>query len=131
MADTSARHRVAVTSPPLALGTEPNAIAVLFPPVLAHLPIEALLVDGEPVGIRAAVARLTAPTTDGRATQSRRGVSGRWREGESHSVVAIPAVMRPGWSARPEHLRVPGRPKRSMPRLARDRSLQARKSAPS
>lgn len=31
MTDTSARHRVAVTSPPLALGTEPNAIAVLFP----------------------------------------------------------------------------------------------------
>ena len=59
MADASARHRVAVTSPPLALGTEPNAIAVLFPPVLTHLPIEALLVDGEPVGIRAAVARLT------------------------------------------------------------------------
>lgn len=82
---------------------------------------------GELVGIRAAVARLTAPTTDGRA----RSMSCRWREGESHSLVAIPAVMRPGWSARPEHLRVPGQPKRSTPRLARDRSFQARKSAPS
>ena len=108
-------------------GTEPNAIAVLFPPVLTHLPIEALLVAGEPVGIRAAVARLTAPTTDGRA----RSMSCRWREGESHSLVAIPAVMRPGWSARPEHLRAPGQPKQSTPRLARDRPLQARKSAPS
>ncbi len=92
MTDTSARHRVAVTSPPLALGTELNAIAVLFPPALTHLPIEALLVAGEPVGIRAAVARLTAPTTDGRA----RSMSCRWRKGESHSLVAIPAVMRPG-----------------------------------
>ena len=108
-------------------GTEPNAIAVLFPPVPAHLPIEALLVDGEPVGIRAAVARLAAPTTDGRA----RSMSCRWRKGESHSVVAIPAAMRPGWSARPEHLRIPGQPKQSMPRLARDRSLQAQKFAPS
>jgi len=35
----------------------------------------ARLVDGEPVGIRAAVARLAAPTTDGRASQSRRSVS--------------------------------------------------------
>ena len=112
-------------------GTEPNAIAVLVPPVLTHLPIEALLVAGEPVGIRAAVARLTAPTTDGRASHSRRSVSGRWREGESHSVVAIPAVMRQGWSASPEHLRVPGQPKRSTPGVARDRSFQARKFAPS
>ena len=47
---TGSRHRA-----------ERNRRAV--PPVLAHLPIEALLVDGEPVGIRAAVARLTAPTT--------------------------------------------------------------------
>lgn len=42
---------------------ESPSLAVLFPPVLAHLPLEALLVDGEPVGLRAAVARLTVPTT--------------------------------------------------------------------
>ena len=129
MTDTSARHRVAVTSPPLALGTEPNAIAVLFPPVLTHLPIEALLVDGEPVGIRAAVARLT--TRQRTEEQVNLVAVCLWREGESHSLVAIPAVMRPGWSARPEHLRVPGQPKQSTPGVARDRSLQTRKFAPS
>ena len=45
-------------------------------------------------------------------------------------MAAIPAVMRPGWSASPEHLRVPGQPKQSTPGVARDRSLQAQKFAP-
>lgn len=37
-------------------------LAVLLPPVLAHLPIEALLVDDIPVGIRSAITRIPAPS---------------------------------------------------------------------
>lgn len=39
------------------------SLTVLLPPVLAHVPIEALLLRGQPVGIRAAVARLSDPTS--------------------------------------------------------------------
>lgn len=42
---------------------EPVSIAALFPSVLAHIPFEALIFNGQPVGIRAAVVRLTVPTT--------------------------------------------------------------------
>ncbi len=37
-------------------------LAVLLPPLLAHLPIEALLVDGEPLGVHVAVSRIPAPS---------------------------------------------------------------------
>lgn len=36
-------------------------LAVLLPPLLAHLPIEALLVDSEPLGVRVSVSRIPAP----------------------------------------------------------------------
>lgn len=40
-----------------------RSIAVLFAPVLAHVPIEALLIGDEPLGVRAAVVRLPGPIT--------------------------------------------------------------------
>lgn len=71
--------------------TSPSLV-VLFPPVLAHLPIEALLVDGEPVGVRAAVARLAVPTrTTVRATLD-------------HTV----AYLDPALTWTPERLAIPG-----------------------
>jgi tetratricopeptide (TPR) repeat protein len=36
-------------------------VTVLLPPVLAHVPIEALLINGVPLGVRAAVTRIPAP----------------------------------------------------------------------
>uniref|UniRef100_UPI0012EEB82D CHAT domain-containing protein n=1 Tax=Millisia brevis TaxID=264148 RepID=UPI0012EEB82D len=36
-------------------------LAVILPSVLAHLPIEALLIDDVPLGVRAAVSRIPAP----------------------------------------------------------------------
>lgn len=42
-------------------GDGPRSISVLLPPVLTHVPIEALIVGDLPLGVRAAVARLVAP----------------------------------------------------------------------
>lgn len=39
------------------------SVTVLFPPVLTHIPIEALLLDGEPLGLSAAITRIPVPTT--------------------------------------------------------------------
>ncbi|MET7771763.1 CHAT domain-containing protein [Nocardia sp. NPDC005366] len=39
------------------------AMAVVLPPILSHVPIEALLIGDTPLGIRAAVTRLPVPTT--------------------------------------------------------------------
>lgn len=46
----------------LVAGKDPS-VRVLFAPVLAHVPIEALLVDGEPLGIRVGVTRIVVPTS--------------------------------------------------------------------
>ena len=44
------------------LGQPGSRLAVLLPPLLSHLPIEALLIDGVPLGVRVAVARIPAPS---------------------------------------------------------------------
>lgn len=41
---------------------EQPQLTIYLPPVIAHLPIEALLVDGELLGVRAAIERLPVPT---------------------------------------------------------------------
>lgn len=51
------------------------SVTVLFPPVLAHIPIEALLLDGKPLGVLAALTRLTVPTTTTIEADLRRIVS--------------------------------------------------------
>lgn len=63
-------------------------LAVLLPPLLAHLPIEALLVEGVPLGVRAAVTRLPAP------------VHSRPRRGSS--ITGINAYLDPAMSWAPE-----------------------------
>lgn len=41
--------------------TPGGRLAVLLPPLLAHLPVEALLVEAVPLGVRVAVSRIPAP----------------------------------------------------------------------
>ena len=44
------------------VGSGPRSISVLLPPVLTHVPIEALLLDDQPIGVRAAITRIVVPT---------------------------------------------------------------------
>lgn len=65
-----------------------SQLVVLLPPLLSHLPIEALLIDGVPLGVRTAVARIPAPSSP---LRSRPG-----------PVAAINAYLDPALSWSPE-----------------------------
>lgn len=53
------------------LVNDPPRIAILLPSVLAHVPVEALFLEGIPIGVRAAITRLSAPTVTTRKAHIR------------------------------------------------------------